>query len=224
MVGMFLLAGLPGLISLGLVFFGRQTGQAEEQTNRRMPGRVFLGLSERNRSKQSQETGPEHSTGQREEWRAELPESNWQFIVLHHSASQSGSVQSIHREHVRRKDSEGNPWQGIGYHFVIGNGNGMNDGAVEATFRWQQQIHGAHSGNAVFNARGIGICLIGNFENTAPTAAQLESVQKLVKALATRHGISRENLMGHASVKPTACPGKHFPLKELREVIPKPRS
>jgi hypothetical protein len=154
------------------------------------------------------------------EWRAEVPETSWQFIVIHHSGSESGSVSAIHEEHRQRKDSSGNSWLGIGYHFVIGNGHGMKDGAVEATFRWNDQLHGAHSGDGQFNARGIGICLIGNFEKTAPTDAQLQSIRKLVKALAIRHRIPRSRLMGHASVKATACPGKHFPLKELRTVIP----
>lgn len=100
----------------------------------------------------------------------------------------------------------------------------MKDGAVEATFRWNEQIHGAHSGSVLFNARGIGICLIGNFEKTPPTKAQWQSVQELVKVLAFRHGITREKVVGHASVKATACPGKHFPLKELRAVIPESQS
>jgi hypothetical protein len=155
---------------------------------------------------------------------ASVPETAWQFIVLHHSASESGSVESIHEEHRSRKDAEGNPWLGIGYHFVIGNGHGMNDGSVQPTFRWDEQIHGAHSGSAMFNTHGIGICLIGNFENTQPTKAQLQSVRDLVQALAARHRIPRKNLMGHASVKATACPGKHFPLKEIRMVIPETQS
>ncbi|MEJ7595664.1 MAG: peptidoglycan recognition family protein, partial [Planctomycetaceae bacterium] len=95
-------------------------------------------------------------------WMAKVKETEWQYIVIHHTATESGSVESIHEEHLNRRDAEGNPWLGIGYHFVIGNGQGMPDGTVQATFRWQEQIQGAHSGSEVFNARGIGICLIGN--------------------------------------------------------------
>ena len=186
--------------------------KADEPQPWRISGKVVSGLSA-NRTRVA-----DSSAGA--EWRAKVPETSWQFIVIHHSATESGSVSVIHEEHRQRKDSSGNPWLGIGYHFVIGNGRGMKDGAVEATFRWNDQLHGAHSGDAQFNARGIGICLIGNFEKTAPTDAQLQSIRKLVKALATRHGISRSRLLGHASVKATACPGKHFPLKELRTVIP----
>ena len=154
-------------------------------------------------------------------WMAEVAETEWQYIVIHHSATESGSVESIHEEHLNRRDAEGNPWLGIGYHFVIGNGQGMLDGTVQATFRWKEQIHGAHSGNEMFNTRGIGICLIGNFEETHPSKAQMNSLKSLVKFLTARHRITPEKLMGHASVKATACPGKHFPLNEIRQVISK---
>ncbi|MFN9719457.1 MAG: peptidoglycan recognition family protein [Planctomycetota bacterium] len=157
-------------------------------------------------------------------WMARVPEANWQYIILHHSAGFSGSVESIHREHRQRKDVSGNPWLGIGYHFVIGNGQGMEDGLIQPTFRWNDQVHGAHSGNALFNARGIGICLIGNFEQRPPTPAQVKAVRDLVKTLSLRHQIPWDRIMGHGEVKATACPGKHFPLKELREFVSDQRS
>lgn len=151
-------------------------------------------------------------------WTTSVPESSWKYIVIHHSGTDSGSVESIHREHRSRKDAYGNNWLGIGYHFVVGNGNGMPDGEIEGTFRWKEQIHGAHSGHAVFNARGIGICLIGNFENTDPSVRQLAAVRKLVRELAGRFGISGEQVVGHSAVRATSCPGRRFPLKELREI------
>ena len=150
---------------------------------------------------------------------AEVEETEWQYVVIHHSATKSGSAESIHEEHLNRRDAQGNPWLGIGYHFVIGNGQGMPDGTVQATFRWKEQIHGAHSGSEVFNARGIGICLIGNFEDSQPSKAQIYSLKSLVKILSARHRITPERLVGHASVKATACPGKYFPLNEIRRAI-----
>lgn len=145
----------------------------------------------------------------------------WVYVVIHHSATSSGSVEGIHAEHRQRRDSSGNLWLGIGYHFVIGNGNGMPDGQIESTFRWRQQLHGAHSGSAVHNANGIGICLIGNFEETAPTKEQLKSVTDLVESLASRHHIPARLVIGHKTVKPTACPGRHFPLQDVvRKAVP----
>ena len=104
---------------------------------------------------------------------------------------------------------------GIGYHFVIGNGNGMGDGIVEPTFRWRQQLHGAHAGNNRYNQHGIGIALIGNFEKKPPTAAQLASVKRLIGVLKGAYRISSEKVIGHGDIKATACPGKFFPMAEV---------
>ncbi|MGV2334518.1 MAG UNVERIFIED_CONTAM: hypothetical protein LVR18_10525 [Planctomycetaceae bacterium] len=41
--------------------------------------------------------------------RTEIPEAPWKFVVLHHSGTESGSVQTIHAQHIRRRDSAGNP-------------------------------------------------------------------------------------------------------------------
>ena len=178
-------------------------------------GRAVLGLS----------GGQQSSKGSRHDvkklWMADVEETQWEYIIIHHSATESGSVNSIHEEHIKRRDGDGNRWLGIGYHFVIGNGHGMPDGTVQSTFRWKEQIHGAHSGSAVFNSRGIGICVIGNFEDAPPSKAQLDSLKNLVKVISMRHRITPENFMGHAAVKTTACPGKHFPLNEVRQVISK---
>ena len=154
-------------------------------------------------------------------WRPEVAESEWLYIVLHHSATESGSVAAIHAEHRSRRDGAGNPWLGIGYHFVIGNGNGMADGEVAATFRWNEQIHGAHSGHAVFNARGIGVCLIGNFDRSRPTERQLSAVKRLTRVLAKRHRIIPDRVVGHSDVRATSCPGTHFPMDEVRRAISK---
>jgi N-acetyl-anhydromuramyl-L-alanine amidase AmpD len=140
----------------------------------------------------------------------------WRTIVIHHTAARHGSVESIHEAHLKRKDSNGNPWLGIGYHFVIGNGQGMSDGEIEQTFRWREQLQGAHAGAGEYNERGIGIALVGNFDEEPPTAAQLAAVKQLVSALQIRFGIAGDKVIGHSDIKATACPGRHFPIDEVR--------
>lgn len=152
-------------------------------------------------------------------WRPKKTPRGWKHLVLHHTAANSGSVESIHEQHLKNKDKDGNPWLGIGYHFVIGNGHGMDDGAIEPTFRWTQQLAGAHAGVAEYNQRGIGIVLIGNFEKTAPTAAQLKSVKELLSILAREYQIDADHVIGHGDVKATECPGRLFPLKEVRTSV-----
>jgi len=152
-------------------------------------------------------------------WMPKADSRPWKYLVLHHTASDGGSVNSIHEAHQQRKDTQGRPWKGIGYHFVIGNGKGMPDGAVEPTFRWREQMHGAHAGVADYNNLGIGIVLVGNFQTQQPSSAQLASLERLVTALAQEYGITTENIVGHNDVKATACPGRQFPLTSIKQHI-----
>lgn len=138
------------------------------------------------------------------------PSHSWQYVVLHHSAAEAGSVESIDADHRTRKDASGIPWRGIGYHFVIGNGHGMPDGQVRSTFRWRDQTSGAHAGEARYNAEGIGICLIGNFQSDRPTEKQLESLAQLLTQLQGEWQIPDDRVITHGQVKATACPGKQF--------------
>ncbi|MFV0444077.1 MAG: N-acetylmuramoyl-L-alanine amidase [Planctomycetaceae bacterium] len=151
---------------------------------------------------------------------AEQPEAreerSWKFIVLHHSAAENGSVETIDTAHRQRLDANGVPWRGIGYHFVIGNGHGMDDGEIRSTFRWREQCEGAHAGVTQFNQHGIGICLIGNFEERNPTPAQLMSLMRLVQVLRQEYGIEDTAILAHRDIKPTACPGGQFPLARIR--------
>lgn len=146
-------------------------------------------------------------------WKPSVEPREWSSIVLHHTATERGSVESIHETHLERG------WLGIGYHFVIGNGNGMDDGEVTPTFRWREQLQGAHAGSEEFNEYGIGIALVGNFDKAAPSPAQLAAAKKLIAALSRDYAIPTDRILGHKSVKATACPGKLFPLNEVRPAM-----
>lgn len=144
----------------------------------------------------------------------------WKSIVLHHSATPGGSVAAIDAAHRQQKDAAGRPWLGIGYHFVVGNGRGMDDGSVEPTFRWQQQLAGAHAGQRDANEQGIGICLIGNFDEQAPTAKQLAATRALLKTLTARYAIGAARVVRHHDVQATLCPGKQFPWEQVVADLP----
>lgn len=139
----------------------------------------------------------------------------WTSIVLHHSATAGGSAESFgayHREH--------HGWRSLGYHFVIGNGKDMGDGTVAAGPRWSRQEAGAHANSNSYNQYGIGICLVGNFEFERPTEAQLTALKALVRELAKRSQLAPERILGHGEIRQgggTACPGRLFPLAEVRD-------
>jgi N-acetyl-anhydromuramyl-L-alanine amidase AmpD len=143
-------------------------------------------------------------------WQPTAAAREWTSIVIHHTATDKGSVESIHETHIAKE------WLGIGYHFVIGNGNGMGDGEIEPTFRWREQLHGAHAGSEEYNQHGIGIALVGNFDEQPPSPAQLAAIKRLVAVLKSEYHIDSEHIIGHSEVKATACPGKLFPLSEVQ--------
>src|SRR2546422_5378948 len=88
----------------------------------------------------------------------------WQWIVGHHSAIKNGNATIYDRAH-RQRGME----NGLAYHFVIGNGIDSGDGEIEIGHRWIKQLKGGHVHREDINEVGIGICLVGNFEETRPT-------------------------------------------------------
>jgi N-acetyl-anhydromuramyl-L-alanine amidase AmpD len=138
----------------------------------------------------------------------------WRYIVIHHSATTGGTVESITKGHLDRGFEE------IGYHFLINNGQsqGTRNGEIAATIRWTQQMAGAHckvADHPEFNDEGIGVCLVGDFELKPPTPEQLASLQMLIQAIRERHNIPIERVVGHRELKATKCPGRKFPMDQF---------
>jgi hypothetical protein len=152
-------------------------------------------------------------------------EKKWTAIVLHHSATDKGDATFFNKAHEGRCDENGVRWKGIGYDFVIGNGTMSGDGQVEVTFRWREQIAGAHcrtDRSNWANRDGIGICLVGNFDKTTPSRHQMDSLVQLVQFLQQRYGISKSRIYGHGQTPgagPTACPGRKFPIWWLKSQL-----
>lgn len=146
-------------------------------------------------------------------WEPDTPKRDWKWIVIHHSASARGSASIIDEWHRK-----GNHWDELGYHFVIGNGSDSGDGQIEVGSRWPKQKHGAHckvGNDETYNETGIGICLVGNFEKTHPSPAQMAALARLVDFLAARYQIDDRHIIGHGGVGETRCPGRYFSLSDL---------
>jgi hypothetical protein len=142
----------------------------------------------------------------------------WRYIVLHHSASAAGNYDEIDREHRKLLG-----YDGCGYHFVIGNGNGSGDGQIEVAQRWNSQKQGVHCRNARshdVDEYGIGICLVGDLDQQPPTPRQVAATRALVAYLGRRYRIEPDRVTTHAhlAATPTVCPGKFFPATILAEL------
>lgn len=158
-------------------------------------------------------TSPQVATPWPRNWIPNAPGKQWKWIVIHHSDTAVGSAVSFDRFH-----REVRHWDELGYHFVIGNGTGSSDGLVEVGPRWPKQKWGAHAGVEAYNEFGIGICLVGDFSARRPTAAQLQSLNRLTAFLMQRYRIPPERVIGHGSIpgKKTNCPGKYLDIAQVR--------
>ncbi len=144
----------------------------------------------------------------------------WKYIIVHHSATERGSLRvfdKVHREDRHFK-------HGAGYHFIICNGTFRRaDGLVETSRRWTKQLDGAHCRANGMNKTGIGICVVGNFNNQKVSKKQFASLINLVTNLAIKYDVPLTNIKGHRDVRgaSTECPGNSFPWKSLVSALQK---
>ena len=157
---------------------------------------------------------PEYTATPRE-WTPLARANHWQWIVIHHSATATGGAAAFDKMHKAKG------WDELGYHFVIGNGTDSRDGQVEVGPRWPRQKWGAHAKTADnrFNDFGIGVCLVGNFDNTQPTPEQMKSLSRLVAHLMRTYRIPPDRVVGHGDTgRATECPGRLMSITQVRQL------
>ncbi len=141
--------------------------------------------------------------------RVPLDKARWQAIVIHHSGAPKGDPAMIEAEHESRQ------FKGLGHHFIIGNGAGMDDGQVHIGFRWLDQQPGAHAAGPNgdwYNQHAISICLVGDGNRRGFTQTQLQQLQTLVESLRRQLGLPADRVLLHSDVAPgVSDPGKLFP-------------
>jgi hypothetical protein len=151
--------------------------------------------------------------------RAPVKRRRWQFIVVHNSGTRQGNARAFdyYHRHVRRMQN------GLAYHFVIGNGTSTGNGQIEVGDRWRRQINGGHVHSDYLNNISLGICLVGDFNRSQPTRAQLDSCEELIRYLRERCGkVDRHDIVvrPHREMNPprwaTDCPGDDFPYSWFR--------
>lgn len=121
-------------------------------------------------------------------------------LILHHEAASGSTVQDIHRYHR----SLG--WKGIAYHYYVRKDGSVYRGRPEDTV-------GGHTKD--WNGCSIGICFEGNFEGETMGKPQKDAGRALVADIQKRYpGIV---VGGHREFGATACPGRNFPLEEMKE-------
>jgi hypothetical protein len=111
------------------------------------------------------------------------PLAQWKYIYIHHSQTPDGNAATLTRDHILD-------------HFVIGNGDGCVDGEIQITQRWNNQysITTPPPGIRRIDPACLSICLIGDFDQTRPTAIQQQRLAQLLKALQTRLSIPSSSI------------------------------
>ncbi len=145
----------------------------------------------------------------------------WNYIVIHHSAGSYGTIEHLQKIHRNRQPWD--PVDAMAYHYIIGNGNGLPLGKVATGWRQQWDLWGAHltAKNLDRNFRGIGICLIGNFDQKPIPPKQYKALLHLTARLMKRYNISLNNVTTHGKTmfERTNCPGRFFPHHSLHKDI-----
>lgn len=161
-------------------------------------------------------------------WRAGLPDpipgrvkTTTHHCVVHHAASDNSNtnytqlVRSFYTLHTQV-----NGWDDIGYNYLIApNGDIYAGRDPELFFIQQHNVQGAHFCSK--NTNTMGVCLIGNYTQLAPSDTMMESLEKLLTwkyvldtLMPTKSfphpfpsGADLPALVGHRDGCATQCPG-----------------
>ncbi len=135
-------------------------------------------------------------------WRGGLVKrQSTDYIVLHHAEAVCCSAKEVHSWHLA------NGWSGIGYHFFVRKDGGVYRGRPI----WALGAHVLGMNNC-----SIGICAEGDYHNKDKTmpSAQKQAIKALVAYL---KGIyPQAEIVGHKEIGDSNCPGRYYPLKELK--------
>jgi len=116
-------------------------------------------------------------------------------IIVHHSGSDRSTLESMSVYHTADKPN-GHGWPRLSYHYVIHGGVIFQINDID---KLTYHCKG-------YNARSIGICVIGNYEDKLPPQDDLTALTGLIKTL--NFSVPGVKVLGHRDVRNTICPGK----------------
>lgn len=119
-------------------------------------------------------------------------------IVIHHTASNTQTVENIHKDHLSRG------WAGIGYNEFISKSGDVYIGRGDYV--------GAHCMG--YNEISYGISLEGNFDTENITNIQYQSLLNRINHHKTRFK-NLSTICGHRDLYSTACPGKNINMQKI---------
>jgi hypothetical protein len=143
------------------------------------------------------------------ETKAPLIAGRWKYVYIHHTQTPAGNAMTL-----------GHATDGMGDHFLIGNGDGLLDGEIQIGQRWnQQQVALPPGGAKAIDAACISIGLVGDFDKTVPTPTQLRRLSQLVGALQGELHVVKNDVLVIESPKSAAGIGRYFPKSAFRNQL-----
>jgi hypothetical protein len=130
----------------------------------------------------------------------------WQTIFIHHS-----KTRRLEGYRAGVPDPQGD-------HFVIAAAGDGADGEIRIDPRWNNQQSAVPAGGSVA-ANCITICLVGDFDQAAPSAMQLRATQQLVQNLQRRLHIPARNVIAYDKPNSAGGLGRQFPVRALRDSL-----
>ena len=120
-------------------------------------------------------------------------------IVVHHTAtSTSASPFLIAKGQIERRNLPG-----ITYHFTVG-----GDGTISWTEPLETET--THTNKPEVNREGVGVALIGNFNDAPPNDAQLDAAAHVIAWLLGMFNLTTADVVGRSEVEPTSSPGRQW--------------
>lgn len=125
--------------------------------------------------------------------RITIHHEGWKNVFFTDIAATAARIEADRNAHVGKR------WGDIGYHFIIDRSGRIWEGRPI-------QYQGAHAGGAN-NQHNVGVMVLGNFDQQAPTTAQLNALVASVRGLRAHYGVSPNRIYTHQELSPTRCPG-----------------
>lgn len=132
-----------------------------------------------------------------------VPTNRYHYLVVHHTAADTGSLASVRRAHWARR------WFDAGYHLILANGtNGVAAGTLEPSLRYRLGCHAVATRSPRHNTLGLHVSVVGNYDQHAMPAAMRANLAHALTLLAERYDIAPDKILLHRDCSATACPGR----------------
>lgn len=139
---------------------------------------------------------------------------------FHTSYRQGGNIITPDEYYEKKEAGEAHlvtPWRAIGYHWLI---DKLSDGKPRLIQGRSMMMVGAHCPEQGMNRRGIGVCIVGNFDEAPPPEDSFEKAADTVAWLCRMYRIPLDNVLAHrdcATYK--SCPGEKFDMLYFKERV-----